>query len=64
MFKRTQTKATAKFIATGYDAKTGKLVIATDPQFGHSDWVLLFLLSWSNSDYLETERVDIDASGE
>jgi hypothetical protein len=57
LFKRNQTKATAKFEAIGYDTKTGELVVATEPQYGHSekvDWTLLFLLSWSNADYLET----------
>ena len=57
VFKRNQTKATAKFEAIGYDTKTGQLVVATEPQYGHSekvDWTLLFLLSWSNADYLET----------
>ena len=56
IFKRNETKATAKFTASGYDAKTGKLVVVTEPQYGHSekvDWTLLFLLSWTNADYLE-----------
>jgi hypothetical protein len=58
VFKRTKTKAIAKFVATGYDAKTGELVVATEPQYGHSqkvDWVMLFLLSWTRADYLEVE---------
>jgi hypothetical protein len=58
IFKRTETTAVAKFAATGYDAKTGQLVVATEPQFGYSekvDWVILFLLSWTNADYLEEE---------
>lgn len=58
VFKRSETKATAKFTATGYDAKTGKLVVATEPQYGHSekvDWTLLFLLSWTNADYIEMD---------
>jgi hypothetical protein len=60
LVKRTETKATAKLTAIGYEAKTGKLVVATDPLYGHSekvDWVLLFLLSWTNADYFETEPV-------
>jgi hypothetical protein len=58
VFKRNATKATAKFEAIGYDAKTGELMVATEPQYGHShkvDWTLLFLLSWTNADYLEAE---------
>ena len=57
VFKRSQTKATAKFEAIGYDSKTGELMVATEAQYGHSekvDWTLLFLLSWSNADYAET----------
>ena len=58
VFKRSATKATAKFEAIGYDAKTGELVVATEPQYGHSekvDWTLLFLLSWTNVDFLQEE---------
>ena len=63
VLKRSATKATAKFEAIGYDAKTGELVVATEPQFGHSekvDWTLLFLLSWTNADYLETDAGEAD----
>ena len=59
VFRRNQTRATAKFEAIGYDPKTGELVVATEPQYGHSqkvDWTLLFLLSWTRSDYLELDR--------
>jgi hypothetical protein len=58
VFKRSETKATAKFEAIGYNAKTGQLVVATEPQYGHSqkvDWTILFLLSWTNADYVENE---------
>lgn len=64
VFKRNQTKATAKFEAIGYDTKTGELMVATEPQYGHSekiDWTLLFLLSWSNADYMETGPDGADA---
>ena len=64
VFKRNQTKATAKFEAIGYDPKTGQLVVATEPQYGHSekiDWTLLLLLSWTRFDYLETGSADSDA---
>jgi len=56
LFKRAETKATAKFAATGYETKTGKLIVATDSEFGYAekvDWVLLFFISWTNADYLE-----------
>jgi len=64
VFKRNQTKATAKFEAIGYDPKTGQLVVATEPQYGHSekvDWTILFLLSWTRSDYLETISAETGA---
>jgi hypothetical protein len=55
MFKRAEAKATAKFAATGYDPKTGRLVVVADPQIGNShkiDWLSLFFISWTNEDYL------------
>jgi hypothetical protein len=60
LFKRAEIKATAKFAATGYDPKTGQLVLATDPQFGYServDWVIAILFSWTNQDYLENRTM-------
>jgi hypothetical protein len=59
LFKRAKTQATAKFAATGYDPKTGKLVVATEPQYGYSqkvDWAVLLLFSWTDQDYLEPTR--------
>jgi len=56
LFKRAESKATAKFAATGYDVKTGRIVVATDPQYGYSekvDWAILLFFSWTNTDYLE-----------
>jgi hypothetical protein len=58
VFKRATTQATAKFAATGYDPKTGKLVVTTEPQYGYShkvDWAVLFVFSWTNQDYLTPE---------
>jgi hypothetical protein len=43
----------AKFAATVYNPKTGRLVVSTDPQMGfarESDWVVLFVFAWSNRD--------------
>jgi hypothetical protein len=55
LFKSAQEKGVAKFVATGYDAKTGKLIATTDPQFGFShqtnDTVFLFF-SWSTGDLI------------
>jgi hypothetical protein len=53
LFKSAQSKGVAKFVATGYDAKTGKLISTTDPRFGFShqtnNTVALFF-SWTSSD--------------
>ena len=55
LFKSAQDKGVAKFVATGYDAKTGKLIATTDPQFGFShqtnNTVFLFF-SWSTGDLI------------
>ena len=59
LFKRAKTQATAKFAATGYDPRTGKLIVATEPQFGYSqkiDWAVLLLFSWTDQDFLDPER--------
>jgi len=59
LFKRATTQATAKFAATGYDPKTGKLIVATDPQYGYShkvDWAVLLLFSWTDQDYLDPQQ--------
>ena len=36
LFKQAEEKGVAKFVATGYDAKTGKLIATSDPRFGFS----------------------------
>ena len=59
LFKRANTRATAKFAATGYDPRTGKLVVATDPQYGYAqktDWVVLLFFAWTNEDFSEPAR--------
>jgi hypothetical protein len=59
LFKKADTKATAKFAATGYDPRTGKLVVATDPQYGYAqktDWVVLLFFSWTNEDFSPNAR--------
>jgi hypothetical protein len=43
----------AKFAASVYDPKTGKLIVSTDPAFGFShstEGVALFLFSWRRND--------------
>ncbi len=55
LFKSAQNKGVAKFVATGYDAQTGKLVSATDPQYGFShqtNHTVLLFFSWQTGDVL------------
>ncbi len=53
LFKTAQDKGVAKFAATGYDAKTGKLIATTDPQYGFShqtNHTILLFFSWESGD--------------
>lgn len=53
LFKSAQDRGVAKFIATGYDAKTGKLIAASDPQYGVShqtNHTVLLFFSWRTGD--------------
>ena len=46
-------KGNAKFAASVYDAKSGKLIVSTDPAYGFSredDGVVLFLFNWDHND--------------
>jgi hypothetical protein len=55
LFKNAQDKATAKFVATGYDAKTGKLIATTDPQYGFShqtNHTIMLFFSWQTGDLI------------
>ncbi len=55
LFKQAEEKGVAKFVATGYDAKTGKLLASTDPRFGFShntNHTVLLFFSWSSGDLI------------
>ncbi|HEV7960584.1 MAG TPA: DUF6655 family protein [Rhizomicrobium sp.] len=55
LFKTAQDKGVAKFVATGYDAKTGKLIATTDPQYGIShqtNHTVLLFFSWQTGDVI------------
>ena len=44
----------AKFAASLYNPKTGRLIVSTGPQYGFSheaNWVVLFLFTWSRHDH-------------
>ena len=62
LFKTAQDKGVAKFVATGYDAKTGKLIATSDPQYGFShqtNHTILLFFSWETGD-LVPPSVDQD----
>lgn len=55
LFKTAQDKGVAKFVATGYDAKTGKLMATTDPAYGFShqtNHTVMLFFSWTSGDLI------------
>jgi hypothetical protein len=53
LYAQNLAKGAAKFAASVYDAKTGKLIVSTDPAYGFSkedDGVVLFLFNWDHND--------------
>lgn len=55
LFKQAEEKGVAKFVATGYDAKTGKLLATTDPRYGFShntNHTVLLFFSWATGDVI------------
>lgn len=58
LFKTAQDKGVAKFVATGYDAKTGKLIATSDPQYGIShqtNHTVLLFFSWQTGDLVPAD---------
>jgi len=55
LFKQAEEKGVAKFIATGYDAKTGQLLATTDARYGFShntNHTVLLFFSWATGDVI------------
>jgi hypothetical protein len=53
LYSQSDLKGTAKFAATIYDNKTGKLIVSTDPAYGFSrenDGTVLIFFSWRKND--------------
>ena len=53
LYSQNLAKGNAKFAASVYDAKSGKLIVSTDPAYGFSkqdDGVVLFLFNWDHND--------------
>ena len=60
LYQESVVNGVAKFAASVYDPKTGKLIVSTDPAFGfaHStEGVVLFVITWRTNDS------DIDLAG-
>jgi hypothetical protein len=58
LFKKEEKQGIAKFAAIGYDAKTGQLVAASDPDYGFShktQWVVALFISWNTNDLIPEE---------
>jgi len=52
-YRESEAKGIAKFAATVYDPKTGKLIVSTDPAYGFSradNGVVLFFFTWHKND--------------
>jgi hypothetical protein len=55
LFKRDERLGIAKFAATAYDAKEGRLIGTTEPRFGFSyrrKWVVLLFVSWTTDNLI------------
>jgi hypothetical protein len=55
LFKQAEEKGVAKFVATGYDAKTGQLLATTDPRYGfahNTNHTVLLFFSWATGDVI------------
>jgi hypothetical protein len=53
LYRESEAKGIAKFAATVYDPKTGRLIVSTDPAYGFShenEGVVLFFISWRKND--------------
>jgi len=53
LYSQSDLKGTAKFAATIYDNKTGKLIVSTDPSYGFSrenDGTVLIFFTWRKND--------------
>ena len=61
LFKRAERRGVAKFAGVGYDAKDGRLLGVSEPQYGFSHetrFVVLLFISWERRDFIpEDERL-------
>ncbi|MGE3623152.1 MAG: hypothetical protein AB7H77_04685, partial [Bdellovibrionales bacterium] len=62
LYKSDSQQGVAKFAMTAYEAKTGKLIQADDPQYGKAERVkrtVLVFVSWTENDSIPDEEKDI-----
>ena len=55
LFKQAEEKGVAKFVATGYDAKSGQILATTDPRYGfahNTNHTVLLFFSWATGDVI------------
>jgi hypothetical protein len=67
LFKKAERKGVAKFAGIGYDAKDGRLLGVSDPQFGFSHetrYVVLLFFSWERKDFIPDDDRLIPLSGD
>jgi len=61
LFKRTERKGVARFAATGYDAKDGRMIDSSDPKSGFShkkEWTVLLFITWWTDDLPDEDKDD------
>lgn len=62
LFKRTERKGVARFAATSYGAKDGRLVDSSEPRSGYShkmEWIVLLFVSWWTDDLPNDDADDL-----
>lgn len=63
LFKKQERRGVAKFAAFGYDARTGELLAAAQPDYGYShttQWVVALFISWSTNDIIPEDTKSDD----
>jgi len=62
LFKRTERKGVARFAATSYGTKDGRLIASADPKSGYShkkEWVVLLFITWWTDDLPDEDKGDL-----
>jgi hypothetical protein len=65
LYKEDVRRGVAKLAAVAYDANTGALIAASEPQYGYShrtEWVVMLIFAWTTSDLVPVEEQDTAAN--